>query len=207
MSSVGKANAFMKVCKDNSWQTKWKASESREWVEVTATRDSEQIVIAWNEDQLMGPPQYTLNGYTRGLHSAAVAKRTVQQLKPALDDFKRAARKASGQLAKATENSTVPVAAPITYSLPFDVETSPDEVILKAVRGNTVVWRNRLTGQLESEFVPHKISDGHGVKVFNWDTERVFYLAEANSGRAYLSFMTTNGVFRAVALETLVGVV
>lgn len=215
MSSVGKANSFMKIAQSCGWETKWKASDDYEWVEVTATRGGEKVVITWMSNQLNGPPEYTFNGVLTKLHSAAVAKRTVQAVKPDLDAYKRRSKRASAKLAQAgtpTENSSGASEPspldPSEYTLPFDIREDPDSVILKAIRGNTLIWRNSMTGQYESEFVPHKIADGrNGAKVFNWDLENVFYLASSSTGRDYVSYMNINGVFRAVALEALIGVV
>lgn len=204
MTSVGKANKFMKLAQSYDWKTTWKADEGYEWVEVTATRGSEKIVIDWMNNQLNGPPVYVLSGMKTTLHSAAVANRTVQAARPDYESHhKRVKLSQARQGAPKDSSSHAPGS---DYTLPFNMEEDPDSVILKAIRGNTIVWRNSMTGEYESELVPHKISDGKGVRVFNWDTERVFYLAQSNRGRDYLSYMNLNGVFRAVALDSLVGV-
>lgn len=210
MSSVGKANGFMRVAQANGWKTEWKANDDYLNVTVTATRGSEKIVICWESNQLNGPPQYSYNGVVVGLHSAAVAKRTVQAAKPDIEAFRRRSRIANAKLRAQTPTGVTsstaedaPTPSESYYSLPFDIHEDTDRTILKAIRGNTIVWRNNLTGQHESEFVPYKAGD----RIFNWDLQNVFYLAQSESGRDYVSFMNINGMFRAVALETLVGVV
>lgn len=207
MTSVGKANGFMEVCKASGWETKWKAANNYEFVEVTATRGGEKVVIAWINNQLNGPPEYFFNGVLTKLHSAAVAKRTVQAAKPDIAAYQRRARRTAtvaGAPGTAPESSSAPLEIdPTEYTLPFNIHEDLDSVILKAIRGNTIIWRNSMTRAIMSEYVPHKAGD----KVFNWDTKNVFYLATTESGRDYVSYMNVNGVFRAVALETLVGVI
>lgn len=209
MSSVGKANAFLKIAQENGWAATWEASEDREYVEVTATRGPEKVVVAWMSNQLNGPGTHTYHGISVGLSSALNAKRALQAVKPDLEAFERR-RKIAANKVKGTnpthEGSSSTEEAPNMgdeYTLPFDISQDSDGVILRAIRGNTLVWRNSITNSLESEFVPYKAGD----RVFNWDLNNVFYLAQANTGRDYVSFMNINGVFRAVALEALVGVV
>lgn len=212
MSSVSKANDFMRLANSSGWKPSWSASKDHEFVEVTAVRGSEKIVIEWMSNQLNCPPKYSYNGVVTGLHSAAVAKRTLQAAKPDIEAFRRRSRAAAAKLrvqtplapsSSTTDTVPEPVVEEDYYSLPFDIHSDSDGTILKAIRGNTIVWRNSITGNHESEFVPYKAGD----RVFNYDLKNVFYLAQANTGRDYLSFMNINGVFRAVALEALVGVV
>lgn len=203
MSSAGKANNFMKHAQSYDWKTTWEADEDYEWVEVTAVRGSEKIIITWMNNQLNCPPVYVLSGMKTTLHSAAVAKRTVEAARPDYESHHKRVKLSKARQGTPKDSSNTPESS--DYTLPFSIEDD-DSTILKAIRGNTIVWRNSMTGEYESELVPHRISDGKGVRVFNWDTKHVFYLAESPSGREYLSFMNLNGVFRAVALESLVGV-
>ena len=212
MSSSAKANGFIAEAKRYGWKTAWRAAKDFSWVEVTATRTGEKIVIEWNNNQLTGPPQHFVHGVQANLHSAAVAKRTLAAVTPDLDLYHRRSKSATRKAAvqpTPKQNSSNGSAAPepSVHELPFDIHEDPDHVILNAVRGNTIVYRNTISGLTESALIPYRIADGkNGVKVFNYDLQNVFYLAESSAGRAYLSFMDANGRFRAVALDTLVGV-
>lgn len=209
MSSVGKANAFISIAKENGWASTWSASEDREYVEVTATRGGEKVVVAWMSNQLNGPGTHTFHGISVGLSSALNAKRALQAARPDLEAFERRRKIATNKArvnnpsSEGSSTAESPLNMDDEHTLPFDIAQDSDGVILRAIRGNTLVWRNSMTNSLETEFVPHKTGD----RVFNWDLKNVFYLAQSDSGRDYVSFMNINGVFRAVALEALVGVI
>lgn len=209
MSAIGKANDFIRHAQENGWKTKYRINQAEDFAEVTCTRNAEELIIGWTQNQLNEPPRYKLHGVEARLHSAAVARRHIQATKPDLDLYQRRARAAKAkQAGNGTPQPTSSSTSELEIALPFDPETDPDSVILKAIRGNVLIWRNSITNDLEREFVPHKVADGKkGVRVFNWDTENVFYLASSSTGRDYLTFMTVQGHFRSVALDAMVGVV
>ncbi|QNJ55366.1 hypothetical protein SEA_LITTLEFELLA_55 [Gordonia phage LittleFella] len=208
--SVTKANRFIETAMEAGWETRYKIlDKGTHHIEVTATRGPEKIVISWVQNQLNGPGRYTLHDMEVGLRSAKVANATAAAPKPDMDRYatwqRRNARARAGNGTGQAGSSTVQEAE---YSLPFDIDEDEDSTILKAIRGNTIVFKNTMTGLVESCHVPWRISDGKGgVRVFNRDLENVFYLAENEGGRAFLSFMDVNGQFRAVHLDRLIGVV
>lgn len=202
--SLNKANKFIDSAKANGWRTKWECDEEHTWFRVTAERGPETLVIEWQNGQLAYSPEYRLHEMELKVHSTKDSYRLLEAIKPDMDRYvkwqsrQRAAnRRLGGEAAGISEGE-------VEYDLPFDIEKDPDSVILKAIRGNTIIWKNSISGTVESCFVPWKTSDG---KTFNWDLENVFYLAEGETtGKAYLSFMDSNGQFRAVHLEALIGV-
>lgn len=209
--SLEKANKFIRTAKESGWETKAKCDEEHTWFQVEAKRGPETLTIEWQNRQLAFSPSYQLHEMTSKVHSTKDAYRIVQSPKPDMDRYvkwqrrQRAAnRRLNGEAAGISEQATE-----VEYELPFDIHEDEDSTILKAIRGNTIVWRNSISGAVESCHVPYKISGGKdGVRIFNWDLENVFYLAEGEkSGKAYLSFMDSNGQFRSVHLEALIGVV
>lgn len=216
MSAINKADAFIAEAEKNGWICEWRAGNNYGWVEVTAKRGPEKLVIEWNSNQLTGPPLYTLHEITWKLHSAKVAKQTVSRVKPDLDAYQR--RQRAAQLAQRrqavqptkssngsgpTTNGSIPEPpVPAGAIIPFDIYEDSNATILKAIRGSTLVWKNQFTGMTEREFVPHLV----GNKLYNRDLDNTFYLALGDKDRAYVSFMNTNGKFRAVYLDQLVAV-
>lgn len=215
MSSVEKANKFIKEAERHGWATKWKKLSSQDggFFRVTATRKAETIVIEWAGNQLNGSPLYRLHDMDLKIHSTKDAYRKLAATKPDMDQYhkwqRRSKPKPVGLPVAGHGNDVSEPVADIAISLPFDIDEDPDSVILKAIRGNTIVYKNSYTGEAESVHVPWRIKDGRGgVRVFNHDTENVFYLAVGETtGRAFVSFMDSNGQFRAVHLDRLIGVV
>ena len=206
--SVGKANKFISTARENGWDTKYKIlSADDAYIEVTATRPNEKVVISWVRNQLNGPPIYSLHDMVLKLHSTKVATQTITASKPDMERYVKWQRRQRNSAANGSRE-TNPEVDVSQYSLPFDVDEDPDSVILKAIRGNTIVYKNSMTGLVETAHVPWRISDGKGgVRVFNHDTTNVFYLAVGETTeRAYVSFMDANGQFRAVHLDRLIGV-
>ncbi|AOE44861.1 hypothetical protein BI084_gp49 [Gordonia phage Terapin] len=205
--SLEKANKFIGTARESGWQTKWNCDEEHTWFRVTATRGPETLVIEWQNRQLAFSPSYQLHEMKVKVHSTKDAYRLVQAPKPDMDRYvkwqsrQRATnRRLNGEAAAMSEP-----AENVEYELPFDIHEDEDSTILKAIRGNTIVWRNSISKTVESCFVPYRTSDN---KIFNWDLQNVFYLAEGETtGKSYLSFMDSNGQFRAVHLEALIGVV
>ena len=208
--SVHKANRFIRCAKQNGWEVKYVIlSKKDEAIRVTATRGPEKIVIEWTNNQLAYSPEYHLHEMQLKIHSRKDAERKLEQVKPDLEQYRRwqrrGRRNAAAKLAAVGPNgiSTEGVEEEFLVALPFDIKEDSDSTILKAIRGNTIIYKNSISGDHESVFVPF-VSGG---KMFNHDTENVFFLAENEQGRAWLSFMDANGCFRAVHLDRLIGVV
>lgn len=214
--SVNKANRFILKAKENGWETRYKILSAEDAViRVTATRGNEKIVIEWAGNQLSYSPEYHLHEMQLKIHSRLDAERKLVQVKPDYEQYHRWQRKTrNSSKLKDSYDPNDPLGegfqgdGDVRPDLPFDPETDDDSTILKAIRGNTLVFRNSISGNLERILVPWRMSGGKdGVRVFNYDLVNVFYLATSASGRDYVSFMDSNGVFRAVHLDRLIGVV
>lgn len=205
--SVSKANRFIEIAKQNGWETAWNIhNREEENVVVVATRKAESIQIEWANNQLSYSPKYKFHEMERKIHSRKDAEKILRRMKPDLDQyhrFQRSSGNASISVGGAQERPSE-----TEYTLPFDPDLDDDSTILKRIRGNTIIFRNNLTGEVESVIVPWKVSGGkNGIRVMNVDLTNVFYLATSESGRDYLSFMDMEGRFRAVHLDRLIGVV
>lgn len=206
MSNLEKAERFIAIAEEAGWQTKWTRAADWIWIKVVATRGAEWLQIEWQNNQLSYSPMYRFHEMDRKIHSRLDAERVLQATKPDIAAYQRWQR---------ANRNTAPVAAatqpeselPHDYMLPFDIHEDPDSVILKAIRGNTLLWKNEFTKEVDSVWVPWRVSDGKRLRVYNADTENVFYLAGSSTGRDYVSFMDANGKFRAVHLDAIIGVV
>lgn len=214
--SVTKANRFIRVAKENGWETRYKIiNADAENIMVTATRGPEKLVIEWAENLLTDSPDYQLHEMHLRIHSRLDAERKLKRAKPDYEQYHRWQKRNKPKLNDSYDPKD-PLGEGVphhermlsTRELPFDPDTDDDSTILKAIRGNTLVFVNSVSGNLERVHVPWRMSGGKdGVRVFNWDLENVFYLATSATDRDYVSFMDSNGIFRAVHLDRLVGVV
>jgi hypothetical protein len=200
VSAVQKAADFIALLKENGWKGKLDLDEKNDWAKIFAHRDQERLEIGWCVNQLIGPPKYEFAGTIANLHSAAVARQHVRASKPDMSIYLKRKRRKVRAVQRANQNnsSSAPEEFDTTqHELPFDIHESTDKEILRAIRGSTIIWKNTLTGMPESEYVPREM---------NRDLNNTFYVAESSEGRAYVSFMTSGGVFRAVALEQILQV-
>lgn len=207
--SVNKANRFIRAAKAGGWSTRYFVISPQDLhIKVTATRGPEKLVIEWHDNTLGGSPLYSFHEMTLKVHSRKDAERILSRIKPDMDQYqkwqKRNRPKTEDPLSSDEGFSEAEVRAKYADLLPFNIHEDTDATILKAIRGNTVMFRNSISGNVESEFVPFKTSDG---RVFNYDTENVFFLSENAEGRGFLSFMNSNGVFRSVHLDRILAVV
>lgn len=86
------------------------------------------------------------------------------------------------------------------FELPFDVLESPNREVLLACRGNRVVYLNRITHMAEMVYIPKE-------KNRNWNKlHPVYYMTTASSGRRIINFIEDSGMFRAIALDTILQV-
>lgn len=196
MSTIQKANDFVKLLTANGWTGKKEYDPEHDWVMVYAERGPEKLEIGWCDDVILGPPKYEFAGTVANLHSRKIAADHVKASKPDMTMYLlRQKRKA--RAARAMPVDGQPPVELTKHELPFDIHNSTDREILLAIRGSKIVWKNSFTGMPEEEFIPRER---------NRDLTNVFYVAESSKGRPYVSFMTDQGVFRAVALEQILQV-
>lgn len=201
MSAVSKAEAFLDICKFYGWKGSYILDHDDDFAKVEVSRGGETLMIQWMENQLMEAPHYSLGGIKSRLHDAATARRTLAG-KPDMDLYlkrQRRANRVAAQVASTTENkSDVVLVDEIEPNLPFDInEEGVDADVLRLCRGSTLVWKSRFTGAAQMEFIPVDQ---------NRNLQDVYYIGESSQGRPYLSFMTTQGIFRAVAFDQMLQV-
>lgn len=184
MSSESKAKSFAQKAEENGWTAKVVAhKEIPDHFDVVCHRGDEEITIWWENNSLLETPKYNFGGRSYSLHNAATAARRLSA-KPDVRKVIRARRQPRH------------AAIPASY-VPFDIWEAPDEEIMRDVLGSHLSWRNSVSGEIETAYVP---------KSRNWNTQDVFYLSESKAGKPFLSFMDELGMFRAVHLEAIVHV-
>lgn len=198
MTAIAKAERFIILLKEHGWKGGYKFDYDNDYAEISVTRDAEVLFISWVDNQWICPGKYTFAGVDSRVNRAKDAWRIITG-KPDMDLFKRRQRaaarraKANGQAVVASEQ-VLELEQP---NLPFDIETDDDNTILKACRNGTIVWRNKLTGLVETAWAPRE---------FNRDLQNTFYIGESSTGRPYLSFKDSEGIFRAVAFDQMLQV-
>lgn len=209
MTSQAKAEKFAKKAVDFGWTTEVKANPQLGgdvW-ETHCTRGEEYIYIFWVDNILTETPKYTFMGQTMSLHNAATATRQLSS-EP---DVRRAYRKATRKVSITTRDETPAEfedAAQLfaRRDLPFSDEDD-DAHILKQLRGSAILYWNELSKQVERESIPYKIRRPSGdLQLMNTDLEDVFFLADNEEGKSWVSFMNPNGVFRAIYLDRILEV-
>lgn len=206
MSSLGKAMKFIELMKKNGWKGSLKRDDPNDYACLIAHRGDERLEISWTANQLTFPPKYEFAGTRANLHSAAVARRHIEANGPDIKLYMkrrrrkvRVARKpvATSMPRQNSKGDDVAVPAFEQHTLPFDIHESSDKEILRVIRGSQLIWINRLTGQPESAHVPVNL---------NRDLQNTFFLADNAKGRTFVSFMSSEGVFRAVYLDAILQV-
>ena len=203
MSSEGKAKALATLAKEHGWTGSIDMCYDSDTATLKAQRDGESFLVEWCSNQLNAPPSYEFGGVESNLHCVATVKRVIKG-KPDLEAYMKRRRR---QKAVPQNTSSQPdeVSGPVEdqtieitqHQLPFELDVTPDNKILKEIRGSTIIWYNSISGAAEISRVPIDK---------NRDLENVFFIGESGAGRAYLSFMDPNGMFRAVGLDAILQV-
>ena len=159
-TAAEKADNFGKYAKSHGWQGKWSAKEEPHVVHLFCRRgESETIDIWWHANGsliLDRLPVYTLAGEKIKLRNVSAAAKVVAA-EPDMSRLRKATRKQRRQMngdgpVKLSEDEISDYIAGMQGSLPFDHESTDEE--LKAVlKGRTVTWVNRFSGQLNSAVV------------------------------------------------------
>lgn len=212
MSSQQKADAFTKEAEANGWTVEHSyGAGGTEHVIVDCVRDDEHINIFWDHNRLLETPKYTFSGVTTSLHNQATATRQLSK-KP---DLERAyKRKARLQVPPPSGDPSEAPAIPLTrHSLPFDIWESTDKEILRALRGNTIIYLNQQLGYAEAVHVSKLLN--MNLRHYNlsqageppWLPDG--YLLDPEGGRPMVNFIAMDGYsksFRSVALENILQV-
>lgn len=203
MTSKTKALNFATLAKEHGWTGSFETDEENDYAKIIAKRKDEELEIEWVNNQLAAPPKYRFAGTEANLHSAAVAKRTVMgapDMRVAQMRRRRAQRTARTAQQQNSSNGAEVQLEVKQFELPFDVIESPNREVLLACRGNRVVYLNRITHMAEMVFIPKE-------KNRNWNKlHPVYYMTTASSGRRIINFIEDSGMFRAIALDTILQV-
>lgn len=146
-----KAQAFATKAGEAKWEARTEVVGTT--VEVTVTRGSETIVQAWNG----GVWQYESSIYaygdrtTKPRNASGAAKLL---LRSAEDAKAETAKVASNQhFRKSEPKDIIETLETAQTRLPFDPNLATDEEVLTVLRGQSVVWYNRISRRTESAIV------------------------------------------------------
>jgi hypothetical protein len=162
---------FGAFIKDFGWTGSWREDEETEMIFMTATRgDSERIDIEYPVNQGWPDVYYTFAGNTIKCRNVSQAAKLAQAI-PDSDKMRYNARRLSNARRRASglgnseragtglqgvgepdENGADDIMSVLSTTLPFDKESSIEDVILalKQHRNPTIVWINRISGKIES---------------------------------------------------------
>lgn len=197
---IKKAKDFCEEAEKHGWTTTVTVKNGDQ-THVEATRKNERITIWWEGNKLVETPFHHYQGQARSLHNKADATRQLSK-KPSAKGIRTMTK--SRFLAIKTDPKTGEAVIPddvdideLRYELPFNAEEDSDATILKALRGSTVIFLNRISKRAESVHIPRQL---------NMDLENVFYLEDSVNGETYVSFLAATG-FRSVYLNSILRVI
>lgn len=191
MSSMDKAKKFAKAAQENGWTVKIDFDEEDpDLVDVYCDRGDEHIYIFWQDNCLIETPKYKFQGYEISLHNTAGATRRLAEKPDPRKVLKRRRRKATDEVADGSL-SPEEVAA-LRHPLPFDQYEDPDSVILKALRGKTLVVLNSISQKVENIHVPTSRNR----------SKSNIYLTEGHEDRLVFNFLSDT-CYRAVAVDNI----
>lgn len=191
MSSQSKADKFAKIAQSEGWTVKVEPEpDDPDIVDVYCDRGEEQIHIFWQDNSLIESPTYKFQGYEISLHNAAGATRRLAE-KP---DPRKVLRKRrnKGDDDMADGSLTEEDIAAMRHPLPFDQWEDPDSVILKALRGKTLVVLNTISMKVENIHVP----------VTRNRNKQNIHLSEGHNDRLVFNFLSDT-CYRAVAVDNI----
>lgn len=191
MTSQAKADKFAKVARENGWTVKVEPEpDDPDIVDVFCERGEERIHIYWQDNSLIESPTYKFQGYEISLHNAAGATRRLAEKPDPRKVFrKRRSPKGDDDMAGALSPGEI---AAMRHPLPFDQYEDPDSVILKALRGKTLVVVNTISSKVETIHVPTNR---------NRNRQNI-YLTEGRNDRLIFNFLSDIN-YRAVAVDNI----
>ena len=214
MSSQQKADAFQKEAENNGWTVECSFGDGPDHVIVDCRRGDEHINIFWIQNTLTETPKYTLAGTTTSLHNKATATRQLS-LKPNLERaYKRStprrAQQGIGAVSDSSESAPADALPIVRHPLPFDLWESTDKEILKALRGNKIVYLNTILGYAQAVMIHKQLNMNllhfNIVQAGEKPARPTGQLLDPEGGRPILNFVTVEG-FKSVAIEQILQVV
>lgn len=191
---MSKHERVVAAAKEHGWEFQL-ISVPGEGTGVELNRGPENLMIRWDlTGSLMHPLTYRVAGVreTKLRNVSAALKQMAD--KPNLTP----ARRRSSAAVEVDETPYLP--------LPFDTDAD-DATIIKALRGKTIVWRNRLLNTLESGQVPDRFQvkvKRDGVEKLVWRTSQNIYMTTSSAGRRIITFPAVGEQFRSVGLDQIV---
>lgn len=162
-------------------------------VTCVATRGQETIKIWWENKRLLEAPVYVLAGREVKLRNASAC---VQQMAKA-PDFEKSARRAKALRRKGEEAADV---QPDPDSLPWIyLEDPTDQDILRACYAKSIVWRNQITREVETDVIVRSSDALNKKGNFNANN---YHISISSAGRQILNFLGVFG-FRSVAFDSV----
>lgn len=199
-----KAVNFAMFIKEHGWSGKWEEDDDTKDIILVANRsESEQIDIRWYSNIPLQDVFYAYAGNSIKLRNVSAAAKVAQE-PPSKDRMRSAARKRVGRglagISVAQEpggsnngSSADDLIAAMSTTLPFDKESSPDEIkaVLKTHRNPTLIWINRISGNVNTDIIK------------TWSR---FLRVDANrQGKMIIHFVGDFG-FHAVYVDSVIGV-
>jgi hypothetical protein len=202
---------FAVFIKEFGWTGEWHEDEETEMVFLKATRgDSERIDIEYPVNQGWPDVYYTFAGNTIKCRNVSMAAKFAQAT-PDTDKMRRNSRRLSKRRTPASglgrsgragiaapasaepeRNASEDIVAALATSLPFDKESTVEEVILalKQHRNPTIIWVNKISGDVNSAMM--RTGKRHNKVTTN------------KEGKVIIQFTDERG-FHAVYVESIVG--
>lgn len=191
MSSQSKADKFAAKAREHGWTVAVQPEpDDPDIVDVFCERGEEKIHIYWQDNSLIEAPTYKFQGYEVSLHNAAGAtRRLAEKPDPRKVLRKRRSLKGDDDMAGALSQEEIDA---MRHPLPFDQYEDPDSVILKALRGKTLVVINTISSKVEAIHVP---------TARNRSRDNI-YLTEGKDDRLIFNFLSDT-CYRAVAVDNI----
>lgn len=193
---VSKHERVLAVAKEHGWTAN--VSPAGDSITLAAVRGAESMLITWVNGGLQHPLTYSLAG-VRDVKLRNVAAALKQMAEQPNYSTSRARRPTVD-----TDGEEIPREA-----LPFEMDDD-DAVIIRAVRGKVIIWKNSMVDQYERGQVPPpmrlEVPDGKGGKKRILRTSRNIYLTTSAAGRRILTFPAVNEQFRSVGLDAIVAI-
>lgn len=184
--SAGKAVAVAAKIESLGWAV---ATEHHgETSEVTATREGEVIWVSWVDGKLINRSGAPMATYALGARTVVIRNASEALKLAARDsgDAVAAQPQARTPMRPKAERSEAPV------RLPFDPATDPDEMVVNALLAAQVQWRNSISEDVETAWMPA--------------TTHEIGMQEGKDGDRTVKFMCRSGRYRAFRLSALVRV-
>ena len=149
-----KAHNFALAIKEHGWSGKWTTDEITGVLHLFARRgENETIDVWWSRGGKALPdmlPIYTLAGETIKCRNVSAAYAHAANA-PDDNRLKKAVRRQQRKLSNgnSVQNVTAETIASLQCSLPFDHESS-DEELKDVLIGRTIVWVNRISGETDT---------------------------------------------------------